>query len=309
MDQEMTHETRKKRSPSGADRAAGATPAVSVHPDQVEAICGGHHGMPFDVLGPHAAGLAGRDVLAVRVFRPLDVEVFVLDIATGERTPMAKVHPAGFFEAIFADRTMPFAYRLVVTDAGGNEFDLEDPYRFVDWFLTDFDIYLHGEGNFFDSYTKFGAHYRTIDGVRGVNFAVWAPNAARVSVIGEFNAWDDRVHAMQQRNDSGLWEIFIPNLPEGIHYKYAIKSRFMGYQVDKADPYGFYAEVRPTTGSSVWVIDRYTWGDEAWIANRPVRQALDQPMNMYEVHLGSWKRTPESNGFVNYRALAHDLVA
>ena len=189
------------------------------------------------------------------------------------------------------------------------EYELEDPFRFREWLLTDFDIYLHGEGNFFDSYTKFGAQFRTIENVRGVNFAVWAPNALRVSVMGEFNLWDDRVHVMQQRGQSGIWEIFLPNLPEGTHYKYSIKSRFLGYQVDKADPYGFYAELRPTTDSRVWDINKYQWNDAAWVASRPERQALDKPMNVYEVHLGSWKRVPETNGFLNYRDLAHDLVA
>ncbi len=136
-----------------------------------------------------------------------------------------------------------------------------------------FELYLHGEGNYFDSYKKLGAHFRTEDGVHGVNFAVWAPNALRVSVIGEFNAWDDRVHVMNRRTEGGIWEIFIPNLPEGTHYKYAVKSRFLDYQVDKADPYGFYAELRPTTDSRVWDIEKYAWGDEEWLAMRAERQA------------------------------------
>ena len=210
----------------------------------------------------------GKEAVVVRAFRPLDAEVYVLELATGKRTPMEKVHPAGFFEVVFTRRKSLFAYRLIVADGAGHEYELEDPYRFVDWLLTDYDIYLHGEGNFFDSYTKLGAHSRVIDGVTGVNFAVWAPNALRVSVIGEFNAWDDRVHVMQQHNNSGHWEIFLPNLPEGTHYKYSIKSKLLGYQVDKADPYGFFAEVRPTTDSRVWDIDKYVWGDDEWLAKR-----------------------------------------
>ena len=109
--------------------------------------------------------------------------------------------------------------------------------------------------------------------------------------------------------EAGIWEIFIPNLPEGTHYKYSIKSRMLGYQVDKADPYGFYAEVRPTTDSRVWDIDKYSWEDTAWLEQRPQRQALDKPLNIYELHLGSWKRVPETNGFLTYHDLAHDLVA
>ena len=284
-------------------------PDATIDRVQIEAICGGYHGSPFDALGPHVVTVKGKEVFVVRAFRPLDAEVFVIEIATGKRTPMEKVHPAGFFEAVFARRKTAFPYRLIVDDAAHEEFELEDPFRFTDWLLTDYDIYLHGEGNFFDSYTKFGAHFRVLDGVKGVNFALWAPNALRVSVIGEFNAWDDRVDVMQQRGSSGLWEIFIPNLPEGAHYKYSIKSRVMGYQVDKADPYGFFNEVRPTKDSRVWDIDKYVWGDDTWVAERVERQALDKPINVLEVHLGSWKRVPETNDFLSYHDLAHDLVA
>ncbi len=286
-----------------------ASASATLGRDQIDAICGGYHAAPFDVLGPHPLVEGLQDGIVVRAFRPLDMRVDVVDLAGGERTAMTKVDPAGLYEVIFPQQEESFAYRLLVADAEGNEYELEDPYRFRDWLLTDYDIYLHGEGNFFDSYTKFGSHIRTLDGVQGVNFAVWAPNALRVSVIGEFNLWDDRVHVMQQRGQSGIWEIFLPNLPQAIHYKYSIKSRFMGYQVDKADPYGFYAELRPTTDSRVWDIDQYVWGDAEWLASRPQRQALDKPLNVYEVHLGSWKRVPETNGFLNYRDLAHDLVA
>ena len=153
-----------------------------------------------------------------------------------------------FLKARSPAHTEPFAYRLIVADAEGNEYELEDPYRFRQWLLTDFDIYLHGEGNFFDSYDQVGRAFpRRSTACTGVNFAVWAPNALRVSVIGEFNGWDDRVHAdAAARGDRACGRSFIPNLPEGTHYKYSIKSRFLGYQIDKADPYGFYAEVRPT---------------------------------------------------------------
>jgi 1,4-alpha-glucan branching enzyme len=122
-----------------------------------------------------------------------------------------------------------------------------------------------------------GAHLMTIDGVSGVHFAVWAPNALRVSVVGPFNAWDNRVNVMQRRSDGGIWETFVPNLPQGIHYKYSIKSRIMGYEVDKADPYGFYFEVRPTTDGRVWDIDAYTWQDQAWMENRVEQQSPRRP--------------------------------
>jgi 1,4-alpha-glucan branching enzyme len=300
--------------PTAAPQEA-ATPAIKNTPPEpsaawsdVDAIVGGYHGKPYDVLGPHVTTVKGKEALVVRAFRPLDDAVFVVETATGKRTAMPRIHPAGFFEAVFARRKAPFAYRLVVADPAGNEYELEDPYRFGEFFLTEFDIYLHGEGNFYDVYEKLGAHFRTVDGVAGVNFATWAPNAERVSVIGEFNAWDDRVHAMQRRSESGIWEVFIPNLTEGTHYKLAVKSRFLGYKVDKADPFGFFAEVRPTTDSRIWDIEKYAWNDAEWMEQRPQRQALDKPMSVYEVHPGSWKRSPEDNGFLTYRDLAHQLV-
>ncbi len=281
-------------------------PVATVADAEIEAVVGGYHGAPYDILGPHVVTVEGKSGLAVRAFRPLDKSVDVLNLEDGTRTPMKQVHPGGFFEAIFPRRQEAFPYRLVVIGGDDREYELEDPYRFP-FQLTEFDLYLHGEGNFIESYEKMGAHLMTVDGVSGVHFAVWAPNALRVSVVGPFNAWDNRVNAMQKRSDGGVWETFIPNLPQGMHYKYSIKSRFLGYEVDKADPYGFYFEVRPTTDGRVWNIDAYTWSDQAWMETRAAQQALGRPMNIYEVHLGSWRRG-EGNSFLNYRELAHQLV-
>jgi len=271
------------------------------------ALVGGYHGAPHNVLGPHAVTVDGEKAIAIRAFRPLDERVTVVGLDGGARVEMDRVHEAGFFEAIFPKREEPFPYRLLVIDAAGEEFELEDPYRFP-LALTEYDLYLHNEGNFHQSFEKFGAHFREVDGVRGVNFAVWAPNAERVSVIGPFNSWDNRVHAMQLHEDGGVWELFIPNLPEGMHYKYAIKSRIAGHEIDKSDPYGFYAEMRPSTDSRVWDINKYKWNDDAWVETRAEHQALDKPINIYEVHLGSWRRAPEDNGYLSYRDLADQLV-
>ncbi|MCB9162005.1 MAG: 1,4-alpha-glucan branching protein GlgB [Caldilineaceae bacterium] len=284
-----------------------ALPKATAESADVAAIVGGYHGAPFNVLGPHTTVVDGKECLVVRAFRPLDDRVDVLDVAAGTRTEMTRVHSGGFFEAVFSGRSEPFAYRLIVMDESGAEYELEDPYRFP-MRLTEYEIYLFGEGNFLESYTKLGAQMTTLDGVDGVGFAVWAPNAQRVGVIGEFNGWDNRAHPMQRRGDSGLWELFIPHLPEGTHYKYAIKSQLLGYEIDKTDPYGFYAELRPSTDSRVWDVNKYAWQDETWMAERPARQRLDQPINVYEVHLGSWRRVPEDDGFLNYRDLAHQLV-
>lgn len=273
----------------------------------IQAIVYGYHGAPLSILGPHAVTTSNGEVGVIRVFRPLDSAVSVVDLASGVRTPMTRVHEAGFFEAQFPQRATPFTYRLLITTPGGEEIELEDPYRFPPM-LSEYDLFLLGEGNLLYAYEKFGAHLREVDGVRGVSFAVWAPNAERVSVVGPFNGWDTRAHPMHSHQPSGVWELFIPNLPEGMHYKYAVKSRFMGYEMNKADPYGFYAEMRPSTDSRVWDINKYEWQDAAWLENRPQRQALDQPINIYEVHLGSWRRVPEDNGFLSYRDLAHQLV-
>ncbi|GIK72008.1 MAG: 1,4-alpha-glucan branching enzyme GlgB [Chloroflexota bacterium] len=296
----------KEATPVKKEKPAPPKPKATVDDAQIEAIVGGYHGAPYDVLGPHVVTMNGKEGLAVRVFRPLDKKVEVLEIENGKRTPMVQVHPAGFFEATFSRRKERFPYRLVVTGGDDQEYELEDPYRFPMLF-PEFDLYLHGEGNFLESYERFGAHMTTVEGVAGVHFAVWAPNALRVSVIGSFNAWDNRVNAMQRRGDSGIWETFIPNLPKGTHYKYSIKSRMLGYEIDKADPYGFYFEMRPTTDARVWDIDSYIWNDKEWMENRIERQATDKPMSIYEVHLGSWRRG-EGDAFLNYRDLAHQLV-
>lgn len=274
---------------------------------ELEAIVNGLHGAPYQLLGPHSVTMAGESGIIIRTFRPLDDAVDVIIAERGERHPLQKVHPAGFFTGFFPGYTTPFTYRLCLRDPQGNEHEIEDPYRFP-LTLTEFDLHLHGEGNFWESYEKLGAHLRTVDGVPGVNFAVWAPNARRVSVIGPFNEWDNRTHPMQLHSGAGIWELFIPNLPEGVSYKYSIKSRELGYEVDKTDPYGFYSELRPNTASRVWNLDNYAWRDERWMETRVERQALQQPVNIYEVHLGSWRRVPDSNGFLSYQDLAHQLV-
>ena len=281
-------------------------PVATVADDEIDALVGGYHGAPYAILGPHVVTVGGKASLAVRAFRPLDIGVDVLSLDDGKRTAMKQVHPGGFFEAVFPGRKSTFAYRLIVIGGDDREIELEDPYRFP-FQLTEFDLHLHGEGNFIESYEKMGAHLTTIDGVSGVHFAVWAPNALRVSVVGPFNAWDNRVNVMQKRSDGGIWETFVPNLPQGMHYKYSIKSRIMGYEVDKADPYGFYFEVRPTTDGRVWDIDAYAWQDQAWMENRVEQQSPGRPMNIYEMHLGSWRRG-DDNSFLNYRDLAHQIV-
>jgi 1,4-alpha-glucan branching enzyme len=175
--------------------------------------------------------------------------------------------------------------------------------------LTDFDLYLFNEGTHVRVYEKLGAHVGTgADGAAGVSFAVWAPNADGVSIIGDFNGWDPNATPLHPRQSSGIWEGFAPGLGQGTVYKYSIKPKFSSTRLEKSDPYGFWAEVRPRTASVVWDLSRYEWGDAEWINNRAQRQAFDAPISIYEVHLGSWKRVPESNGFLTYRDLGRQLA-
>jgi len=176
-------------------------------------------------------------------------------------------------------------------------------------FLTDYDLHLFSEGTHLRLYEKLGAHLVEVDGVSGVRFAVWAPNAERVSVIGDFNGWNAGVNDMVSRGGSGVWECFIPRLEKGALYKYAVESRYQGYKAEKTDPFGFASEIRPQTASKVWALDGYRWGDEEWMARRERAHALDAPMAAYEVHLGSWMRVPEEGDrWLTYRELAPRLA-
>ncbi len=184
--------------------------------------------------------------------------------------------------------------------------------------FSDFDLYLFGQGRHYHIYEKMGAHIRTINGVTGANFATWAPNAMAVSLIGDFNDWRRDANPMHLRHrELGVWECFVPGVQAGTQYKYAIYSRFDNYTVDKTDPYGFAAELRPKTASIVADIHQHTWNDDAWMKERVQRQKLNSPISIYEVHLGSWRHVPErhvegaveEDRFMTYRELAVALAA
>src|SRR5258706_9783606 len=165
------------------------------------------------------------------------------------------------------------------------------PVRYDGSLLGEEDVYLVNEGSHLRLQDKFGAHPGVVDGVAGVHFAVWAPNAAAVSVMGDWNGWSKTAQELRTRAGSGVWEGFIPGVAHGAAYKYHVKSRYEGYEVDKADPFAIYAEVSPRTGSRVWNLD-YAWGDRTWMAERLERNAIDAPISIYELHLGSWRRLP-----------------
>jgi 1,4-alpha-glucan branching enzyme len=170
--------------------------------------------------------------------------------------------------------------------------------------ISEFDLYLLAEGTHYRAYEKLGAHFAEKDGKRGVQFAVWAPNAKRVSIIGDFNNWNPNT-AVMLPSSAGIWEGFVPDIAQGASYKYHIESRYRDYKVDKADPYGFAAEIRPQTASRVWNLGNYSWHDESWMKNRTNTNSLNSPLSFYEVHLGSWKRAlDENNRWLTYRELA-----
>ena len=175
--------------------------------------------------------------------------------------------------------------------------------------LTDFDLHLLAEGTHYRTYEKLGAHLREVNGVAGVQFAVWAPNASRVTVVGDFNGWDASAHALTRRHEAGVWETFIPGVKAGALYKYRVVGPNGRAHGDKADPYGFAAEIRPQTASKVAELDGYEWNDADWIAARATRDSATQPMSIYEVHLGSWRRVSEENGrWLTYREVAPQLA-
>ncbi|MFH0909853.1 MAG: 1,4-alpha-glucan branching protein GlgB [bacterium] len=267
--------------------------------DTVKAIVQGTHGSPYSVLGMHAAG---HDTI-VRTFQPYASKVEVMQ--DDKPHPMDRTHD-GMYEIVFHG-WQPFPYRLRMTESNGHAWEMEDPYRFP-LQITDFDMYLFGEGSHYRTYEKMGAHAMTIDGVEGVHFAVWAPNAIRVSIIGAFNRWDGRHHPMQNRGGSGLWEIFIPQLKAGDLYKFEVKGHH-GFLAQKSDPYAFQSELRPRTASVVYDPQRYQWKDGEWMERRRSFNALEQPVSIYEVHLGSWRRMPEEGmRWLTYREFADGLI-
>jgi 1,4-alpha-glucan branching enzyme len=269
---------------------------------QAAAIESGEHGDPFAFLGPHALG-DGRVV--VRTYQPQARNVSLID-ASGMTVAAKAGDRLGLFEIVI-EHGLRRPYRLRVASETG-ETELVDPYQFGPW-LGETDIYLLREGTHLAAYDRLGAHFVAIDGVDGVTFAVWAPNANRVSVVGDFNQWDGRRHPMRFHPGAGLWGLFIPGLREGERYKYEIKPRDGNLPLLKADPYAFCTERPPNTASILCRTDKHVWRDQAWMETRQRRDLYPQPMNIYEVHLGSWRRRPEEgNRWLTYREFAETLV-
>ena len=276
---------------------------------QIDLLVKGQHWDPLSILGRHAIRQNDLPAVIVRCFLPEAASVSVLcDARAGSPIPMTRVHDAGLFEAQFPDGPLPAHYRLRLALGNGQIVDRYDPYSFAP-LLTDFELHLFAEGTFFRAYDTLGAHLKTVDGVPGIHFVVWAPNAGRVSVVGDFNHWDGRRHPMTNRGITGLWELFIPGLTDGTLYKYEIRPRDTGHVLLKADPYAVASELRPKTASVARDLSRYTWNDLTWMERRRRQDPLASAIAIYEVHLGSWMRVPEEgNRWLTYRELAATLI-
>lgn len=271
--------------------------AAQITPELQRILSANHHD-PFSVLGRHTEG----DEDIIRAFIPRATEVRLADA----QFRLERVGDSDLFEWRGNASELPRHYRLAWQDAQNQTHIAHDPYCF-DPVLPEFDLYLFGEGKHWHAYHFLGARPKEIDGVQGVLFATWAPNAERISVVGDFNHWDGRCHPMRVRGGSGVWELFIPGLDVGALYKFEIRSRIGGQILLKADPYGRQFELRPGTASIVVGDSEHQWNDGAWMEHRGQRDWLREPMSIYEVHLGSWQKD-EHGGFLNYRDLAVRLV-
>ncbi len=274
-----------------------------MHNSAIEAIVGGYYADPFGILGPHpASGPDGTPGWEVRAFLP---QAAAAEVVTGGGSlPMRRQHEAGLCVAALDGELRPYRLRLRLWN--GEAIEIEDPYRFPP-LLTGFELHLHAEGTHYESYNMLGAHLVECDGVAGTRFAVWAPNAEVVSVVGDFNDWDSRRHPMRLR-EGGVWEIFLPGVGAGARYKYHVRSRYHGYRQMKADPYAFASETPPYSASVVADLDTYKWNDAQWMENRSRKDWLRAPMAIYEVHLESWLRGPRGE-LLSYRELADKLIA
>ncbi len=273
---------------------------------EIEALLGGRHSDPFTLLGPHRDPASGEVV--VRCFRPGAAEVTIVP-DEGAPVPAALIHPEGFFQGSFptvpGEGPLP-PYKLRVRCPDGSESEHRDPYSFG-MLLGEQDVWYFAEGRHLDLDQVLGAQFETRDGERGVRFAVWAPNARRVSVVGEFNRWDGRVHPMRLRIECGVWELFIPGLEPGGLYKFEI-IQADGRLCLKSDPLAFFGQHGPETASILWE-SSHSWEDQEWMAKRLQTDPFRAPVSIYEVHLDSWARVPEEgNRRMTYREHAARML-
>jgi len=276
--------------------------------DIIDKIVRSEYHDPFQVLGVH---FKGPDVAVIRTFQPHAASVDVLIDA--EVYAMTKVRDEGIFELTLSPSSCadpdfhPYNYRFHITYFDANTYITNDCYRFLPQLGMD-DRYLFNSGTNYNLYNHMGAHVAVCENIEGTIFRVWAPSAKRVSVLGNFNGWDGRVHQMRSLDSTGIWEIFIPGIGQDELYKYEVKTQQNEIKI-KSDPFQFFGEFRPKTASVVRNLNNFTWGDEAWQQKKRVTAPYDRPLSIYEVHPGSWKRDPEDpERFLTFRELAADLI-
>src|ERR1044071_2147284 len=260
---------------------------------------------PHHLLGMHPLGDGSS--LVARALVPNAAKVEVQPVHEKDK-PTFELHRIGntpLFEGRTSEAGQVYAYELVITNHAGDRQLSRDPYSFLPT-LTEADLYLFGQGDERRIYDKLGAQLRTIDQVAGASFGVWAPNAQRVSVVGDFNGWDGRLHQMRMLGSSGVWEIFVPGVAEGAHYKFEIRN-LQGKVMLKTDPYGFFFEVPPKNAAIVWNNRKFEWSDEQWLAKRKQTDALRSPLSIYELHIGSWRKKTKAES-LSYRELAEPLI-
>jgi len=285
-------------------------PVATLSQPDIDALVHVQHREPRSVLGYHEIARGDELPLCiVRVFEPdaLRIELFWEDQEPSRAIELAQLHAAGLFEGRLEYRRPMQPYRLRVRYRDGTESIKHDPYYFAPR-LSDLDLYLFGQGNHHSIYRKLGAHVDVRDGVEGVRFAVWAPNAERVSVVGSFNFWDGRKHALHALQSSGIWELFVPGVALGELYKFEIRTR-SGDVMLKADPYALQMQLRPDNACVVAALDGYDWRDGVWIEQRRQWQPQRAPIAIYEVHPGTWRRDANrEHGYLTWDELAAQLI-
>ena len=298
-------ETDEVESPAEAPLAAVATIPPPVDPASLARLLAGRHTDPHSVLGAHPAFAGGRRGVVVRARQP-DAVMAEAVLDDGNVVALSR-EAESLFSAFIPNATLPMRYRLRFHFPDGAVWERDDAYRFMPT-LGDVDLHLFNEGTHRKLWEKLGAHVRTIDGVNGVSFAVWAPNAQRVSVVGDFCGWDGRIYPMRMLGSSGVFEVFIPEIKPGALYKYELVTREGMLRV-KSDPFAFKMEQYPGTASIVEAEPAYAWNDSTWMNERPHRDVPHEPLLIYEVHLGSWARVPEEgNRPLTYREIAPKLA-
>ena len=273
--------------------------------DDLRRLAKVEHSDPHSILGSHPGPVDGREGVIIRAFHP---DATAADVLTeGQTIEMVQVGPAGLFACFLPGESLPVRYRVRFKFNGGETWESDAPYRFMPT-VGEMDLHFLSEGKHYQLYEKLGAHPRELDGVQGVSFAVWAPNALRVSVIGDFNRWDGRLFPLRSMGQTGIWELFVPGIGVGECYKYEIKTKSGDLRI-KTDPLAFSMELRPATASRVWDLQNYTWGDNDWMSQRAARDPHTGPLNIYELHPGSWLRiTEEGNRWATYTEMAPMLV-